>query len=465
MAIPYDKKKERPVVDSVKTGEFLAALRKAAGYTQQEVADYLNITNKTISKWESGAGLPEISILPAVAELYDVTVDELLAGKRLERFVEKESAENHPSGKIEKPEKTEARRRWLEDSLQERFHQALVILWGTMVAGYGILLGLYMGFRRMGIASSWFSTLWGGIWLLAEAIVCYLFWQRYVRSVKSWAEEQQREIRIFLHEKRMKLVLPFIMALAAILPLVWIEPFVIPINIPAMVGSSEPITDIIQLYRVLLGGNGMFGGGNYTEIAVGSRFITMERLLKALPITMLAGCLIWKALCYLDLLRIRYQQGMIKRRLRRLLLVTLLAVSSLFLVGEGVQALQVVSCERYTDEFVFEMWTEGYLLLYNNSLQMEQHYGPELEYGVERIDHLHLDQAIRGKERYEKYMGLFAIDYDNYKIYRIDTWADRLQAKNISVIVVSGLSLVGILVFWRKTRKEEWEELPQSDLS
>ena len=54
MAINYDKNRERPVVDSVKTGEFLAALRKAAGYTQQEVADYLNITNKTISKWESG---------------------------------------------------------------------------------------------------------------------------------------------------------------------------------------------------------------------------------------------------------------------------------------------------------------------------------------------------------------------------------------------------------------------------
>ena len=80
MAINYDKNKERPVVDSVKTGEFLAALRKAAGYTQQEVADYLGITNKTVSKWESGAGLPEIGILPAVAEMYDVTVDELLAG-------------------------------------------------------------------------------------------------------------------------------------------------------------------------------------------------------------------------------------------------------------------------------------------------------------------------------------------------------------------------------------------------
>jgi len=459
MAINYDKNKERPIVDSVKTGEFLAALRKAAGYTQQEVADYLSITNKTISKWESGAGLPEISILPAVAELYGVTVDELLAGKRLERFVEKETAESHFGGKAEKPEKAEARRRWLEESLQERFHQAQVILWGTSLAGYVILLGVYMGFRRMGIASAWFSILWGCIWLLAEGVVCYLFWHRYVRSVKAWAEEQQREIAIFLHEKRMKLVLPFIMALAAILPLVWIEPFVIPFNIPALVGSGEPITKTIQLYAALLGKNAKFGSGTQVEISVGSMFITMERLLKALPITVLAGCLLWKLLSYGDLLRIRYQQGEIKRRLRRLLVALVFAVTSLFLIGEGLQALQVVSYVKYTDAFVFEMWTEGYLLVYNNSLQMGQHEGPELEYGVERIDHLHLDQAIRGKERYEKYQGLFAIDYDECKTYQISTWADRLQAKDTSIMVVSALSLIGIIVFYVRYRKERWPEM------
>ncbi len=459
MAINYDKNKERPVVDSVKTGEFLAALRKAAGYTQQEVADYLNITNKTISKWESGAGLPEISILPAVAELYGVTVDELLAGKRLERFVEKEETEGYPSGKIEKPEKAEARRRWLEESLQERFHQAQVILWGTMLAGYAILLGLYMGFRNMGIASAWFSILWGCIWILAEGVVCYLFWHRYVRSVKSWAEEQRRDVAYVLHEKRMKLVLPFITALAAALPLIWIEPFVIPINIPAMAGSGEPITKSIQLYWILLGGNAKFGSGAQVEISVGSMFITMDRLLKALPITVFVGCLLWKILSYGDRLRIRYQQGETKGRLRRLLAAMVFAVTSLFFVGEGIQALQVVSYVKYTDSQSFEDAVENYLLVYNNSLQMGQHHGPQLEYGVERMDPLHLDQAIRGKERYEKYLGLFAIDYDNCKTYRIATWADRLQAKDTSIMVISGLSIIGIVVFYIKHRKERLPEV------
>ena len=68
-------------MDTIKTGSYLAALRKNAGMTQQEVADRLSISNKTISKWESGGGFPDIAILPALAELYGVTADDILAGE------------------------------------------------------------------------------------------------------------------------------------------------------------------------------------------------------------------------------------------------------------------------------------------------------------------------------------------------------------------------------------------------
>ena len=57
-------------MDTTKTGSYLAALRKDAGMTQQETADRLGVSNKTISKWESGGGFPDIAILPALAELY-----------------------------------------------------------------------------------------------------------------------------------------------------------------------------------------------------------------------------------------------------------------------------------------------------------------------------------------------------------------------------------------------------------
>ena len=70
-----------------KIGDFLASLRKSKGFTQQEVAEQLHLSNKTISKWESGAGLPDVSVLPALAELYGVSVDDILAGQRLKRDV------------------------------------------------------------------------------------------------------------------------------------------------------------------------------------------------------------------------------------------------------------------------------------------------------------------------------------------------------------------------------------------
>ena len=66
-------------------GEFLATLRKANGYTQQEVADKLGISNRTLSGWECNNVLPDILLLPALAEIYGVTVDEILAGERCER--------------------------------------------------------------------------------------------------------------------------------------------------------------------------------------------------------------------------------------------------------------------------------------------------------------------------------------------------------------------------------------------
>lgn len=69
-------------MQELKIADFLQTLRKAHGYTQQEVADHLHISNKTISKWETGQALPDILSLKALAELYDVTVDEILNGQK-----------------------------------------------------------------------------------------------------------------------------------------------------------------------------------------------------------------------------------------------------------------------------------------------------------------------------------------------------------------------------------------------
>lgn len=70
-------------MDAAKTGGYLAMLRKTKGLTQQEAAEQLGVSNKTVSKWESGGGFPDITVLPALAELYSVTADDILAGETL----------------------------------------------------------------------------------------------------------------------------------------------------------------------------------------------------------------------------------------------------------------------------------------------------------------------------------------------------------------------------------------------
>lgn len=73
-------------------GSFLSALRRAQGLTQQEVADRLAVSNKAVSRWERDEAMPDILLLPAIADLFGVTVDELLRGERMREAPPKESA-------------------------------------------------------------------------------------------------------------------------------------------------------------------------------------------------------------------------------------------------------------------------------------------------------------------------------------------------------------------------------------
>lgn len=63
-------------------GEFLYTLRKEKGMTQAELAEALGVTNKAVSKWETGEAMPETSLLLPLSRIFGVTVDELLDGER-----------------------------------------------------------------------------------------------------------------------------------------------------------------------------------------------------------------------------------------------------------------------------------------------------------------------------------------------------------------------------------------------
>jgi transcriptional regulator with XRE-family HTH domain len=63
-------------------GAFIANLRKEKGWTQKEMASHLGVSDKAISKWETGKSLPDMGMLIPVSELLGITVDELLSGKK-----------------------------------------------------------------------------------------------------------------------------------------------------------------------------------------------------------------------------------------------------------------------------------------------------------------------------------------------------------------------------------------------
>lgn len=67
-------------MNASETGRFIAKLRKEAGFTQKSLADALHITDKAVSKWERGLGLPDSSLLPSIAKLLDCDIDILISG-------------------------------------------------------------------------------------------------------------------------------------------------------------------------------------------------------------------------------------------------------------------------------------------------------------------------------------------------------------------------------------------------
>lgn len=68
-------------MDIQKTGAFIAERRKAKKMTQKELAQKLNVTDKAVSKWERGIGYPEITTIPLLAELLDVSTSEIMMGE------------------------------------------------------------------------------------------------------------------------------------------------------------------------------------------------------------------------------------------------------------------------------------------------------------------------------------------------------------------------------------------------
>ena len=70
-------------MDQIKIGKFIAEARKEQNLTQLDLAEKLGISNKTISKWECGNGMPDYAVMESLCETLSININELLSGERL----------------------------------------------------------------------------------------------------------------------------------------------------------------------------------------------------------------------------------------------------------------------------------------------------------------------------------------------------------------------------------------------
>lgn len=82
-------------MDQIKIGKFIAALRKEKNLTQERLGEKLGVTNKTISRWECGNYMPDIEMLSLLSKEFDVSINELINGERLDTEDFKKAADDN----------------------------------------------------------------------------------------------------------------------------------------------------------------------------------------------------------------------------------------------------------------------------------------------------------------------------------------------------------------------------------
>lgn len=160
-------------------GAFIATLRKANGMTQRELAEQLNVSDKTVSRWERDDGAPDLSLIPVIAELFGVTCDELLRGERSNT----EARSDTDGDTAVSPKGERAIKHLIQTSLQ-RFRTHSLIATGTafvglvtaMIANIGFLRG-YIGFFL-------------GLMFYAASVIC-----QWIFTDQAWLAVSEEAVR------------------------------------------------------------------------------------------------------------------------------------------------------------------------------------------------------------------------------------------------------------------------------
>ena len=128
------------VMEKKTIGKFISALRRANGMTQKELGERLYVSDKTVSRWECDECTPELSLIPLIAEIFDVTTDELLRGERNKT----QDVENSERLKA----KSDKQFKLMLHNSKKKYDNLSLISIGITLAGLIVAIICNLGFNR-----------------------------------------------------------------------------------------------------------------------------------------------------------------------------------------------------------------------------------------------------------------------------------------------------------------------------
>ena len=129
-------------MDQVKIGKFIAALRKEKGLTQEKLGEKLGVTNKTVSRWENGNYMPDVEMLSLLSNEFDVSINEIISGERLNLENFKKAADENLVTALDnstftlKEKIAFFKKKWLKE------HISAIVLCVAIWVGISVLLAL-----------------------------------------------------------------------------------------------------------------------------------------------------------------------------------------------------------------------------------------------------------------------------------------------------------------------------------
>lgn len=147
-------------MDQEKIGKLIAECRKKKNLTQARLAEQLGVTDKSVSKWENGICLPDVSLYKSLCEILGITLNEFFAGKKLSDETFKETADNNLLNALEnsafilKDRITFFEKKWEKDHLSGIIINILIVA-GIII--YGFIKDNNM--QYLGMALGFISTL------------------------------------------------------------------------------------------------------------------------------------------------------------------------------------------------------------------------------------------------------------------------------------------------------------------